>query len=272
VTGITIWDELGRLSGRTLVVLNNRDVGDPAAGALWDALTQHVDSGSLSVVADRAWSAWIDERGLAETSVRLCVDRFGAPLEINYFLEQPETVRWVAESGVETIAGSSPHSLYNEEVQHVFERRAAFLIGRTGRLLAHTLPNRYLYLFARPDLIERMGRHEKVAAYQATAHGLVDDLHRLWRTQGTPRTADGSTSADVRQLMAAHLGEAVLDYDEESPIPILRPSPSTAVADFVEELRNAYLRLADQHAGHTAAIAIREDARNLLRRLRGTRT
>ena len=76
----------------------------------------------------------------------------------------------------------------------------------------------------------------------------------------------------MRHLIAAHFGEAILAYDEESRVPIPRPSPSTAVAEFVEELRSAYLRLADQHAGRTSAVAIREDARDLLRRLRGTRT
>jgi hypothetical protein len=37
----------------------------------------------------------------------------------------------------------------------------------------------------------------------------------------------------------------------------------------VNELRTAYLRLADEHARRTATVAVREDARDLLRRLRG---
>lgn len=270
-SGITTWEELGRLGGRTLVVLNNRDVGDPAAGALWDALRQHADPGSLSVVADRAWSAWIDERGLQTEAVRFSVDRFGAPLEINYFLEQPDTVRWVAESGVETIAGSSPHSLYNEEVQHVFERRAAFLAGETGRLLAHTLPSRYVYLFDVTNLLDRMGRDVKVAAYKASVDAIVDDLYRLWKATGSPATADGSQDDDTQRILGAHLGDALLRYDEQSRIPIPMPSPSPAVAGFIGEMRRAYLRLADAHAHRTAAAAVRDEARDFLRRLSGKR-
>src|SRR5439155_15500948 len=122
---LTTWDDLRRIDGRVLVVLNNRDVNDDTAGALWDALTQHADASALYVAADRAWLGWIRERNIPDAAVRVAADRFGAPLEINYFLEQPETVRWASDSGIGVIVGSSPHNLYNEEVQHVFERRAA---------------------------------------------------------------------------------------------------------------------------------------------------
>jgi hypothetical protein len=61
----------------------------------------------------------------------------------------------------------------------------------------------------------------------------------------------------------------VFEFDELSPIPIRQPSSFEPIARMVNELRTAYLKLADEHARRTATVAVREDARDLLRRLRG---
>jgi hypothetical protein len=266
--GLTTWDEV-RPAGNVLLVCNARDVNETAAGALLSELLQRTAHTTLHIVADRQWSPWIEKQGFSGESVRLALDRFGEPLDVNYFLEQPDTVRWAASRQIRTIAGSSPHNLYNEEVQDVFERRAALLIGAEGRLLAHTLPHRYVYIFDLAGVLERIARGPKIAAYQAVTRALVDDLYRVWKAEGEPPTADGGTFDDVLPSLRAHLGTSVFEFDELSPIPIPQPSSFEPIARMVNELRTAYLRLADEHARRTATVAVREDARDLLRRLRG---
>jgi len=265
---ITTWDDFESVHGALLVVLNSQTVGDPIAGVVWEELNRRTSLENIRVVADRAWSAWIEERRVPLPLVKFAEDRAGAPLEINYFLEQPDTLRWAEQSGIRLIAGTSPHNLYNEEVQSVFERRAAFLVAnRGGRLLAHTLPHRYLYLFDLTDLLDRMGRELKIVAYENSVRALVDDLHRWWETHGRPQTADRTTDDDVLRVVAAHLGESILKYDEKSRIPIWSPSPSFGIGDFVAEVHAAYLRLAEDYAGLLEADAIKDAAIEAARRL-----
>jgi len=265
---ITTWDDLESIDGVVLFILNGQNVSDPGAAAAWDEITRRTAVDSVRIVADRAWSDWINERQIPPELVRFCADRGGSPLEINYFLEQGDTLRWVEQSGIRMIVGSLPHNLYNEEVQHVFERRAALLVGGHGRLLAHTLPHRYVYLFDLTDLLERMGRDTKVAAYDISVRTLVDNLHDFWLKHNRPHTADGSGAhSDVLRIVSSHLGDPILDYNEESQIPLVSPSPTFAIGECLVELRAAYLRLAEDYAGRWDAAAIKEDALDMLRQL-----
>jgi len=111
-----------------------------------------------------------------------------------------------------------------------------------------------------------MGRDLKIAAYENSVRSLLDDMHRVWERQGRPANADAATD-ELLQVVSLRLGDSILEYDEQSRIPLSSPSPSFAVGDFVAEVRAAYIRVAEDYAGRWEAAAIKEDAIDLLRQL-----
>ena len=142
-------------------------------------------------------------------------------LELNYFLESERALQWIAKLEPRTIIGTAPHSLYNSEVKSIFELRVCvFLSG--AALLAHTLPGKYVYVLDTDALLDRAGRETKVAAYKKTVDALLEDFHAQWRARGCPAEDDAPDYGDVEATIARHLGPAVLDYDEASPVPIPR--------------------------------------------------
>ena len=154
------------------------------------------------------------------------------PLELNYFLESAVALQWILGHQFTAVIGSAAHSLHNDEVKDVFERRVALFLG-SSVFLAHALPRRYVYVLGLGDLLQRMTRPEKVAGYGTMSRALVDDLLALWRARGCPVVDDQKRFDDECEILVRHLGAETIAFDE---MPRHRSSPhegSSPVAEFV---------------------------------------
>jgi hypothetical protein len=265
--GITTWEEMGHLQRPVLFIMNSREPDNCAAAAVAEVL-ERTATDALHVIAEVSWREWLVGHGVPGLSIREARDHAGSPLELNYFLEIPATVRWVASKRFKVLIGSSRHSLYNEEVKTIFERRVALLVGAEAHLLAHALPHRYLYVFDLAMLLERIGREEKMAHYETATRKLVADLFAMWKSKGSPTRTDCDRFDDVLPVLEAHLGGGLLGYDEQSPIPIRMPAGMNPLAEMVSECRDQLVDLAGRYAGRTSLVALQDEAMTFMREAR----
>ena len=178
--GVGGWDDV---SGRVLLVVNSPIDRVNDVAAVLDRLS-HAD---MCVIAPHEWRPTLEARALEPGRIRYAQNSVGDPTELNYFLEQVETIDWILQQRFDFVAGSVPHSLYNEEIKGPLEIRVGVFLG-DGRFIAHALPGPFLYLFTRADLIGRLGRGRQVAAYSAMTHELVAGLHERWLASGRPQS------------------------------------------------------------------------------------
>lgn len=282
-TGVTTWDELGRLDGDVLAIVTSPAGDRGAVDALFDELARRVPVSAIHVIAEPAWRARLSDRGISDDRMLLTTDDQGREIELNHFLETPAVVRWAVSRGFGTILGSAAHSQYNEEVKDILEQRVCLLLG-DGCFLAHTLPGPYVFRFDLPGMLHRLNREPALEAYTAACRALVDDLYRIWRRDGAPSTCDDPGFSDVVPALARHLGPAVLGFDEASPIPIPRGDTAGGVAGFVTHLRQVLFerdehlsvqtdalvardsRIAELHAERVSAVNLRDTIIDELRR------
>jgi hypothetical protein len=265
-SGFTTWDDLERIPGSILVIVNSPIERSRAA---MDVLTEVWRVGDqLHVVAPAAWRACLESSSIPPRQIRYAVDSEGRDLELNYFLETPELIAWWSEFQFALVVGTEPHSLYNDEVKTLLEQRVALLLG-DGRLLTHSLPERGIYIFDLPAVVARFSREAKAEAYRAWSHALIDDLHGLWIAQGRPGAADNVDRAEMTRRLSAHCGAALLDYDERSPIPFrLNTGVDQNTGAYIRHLRDVIRErdvrqaemLSDAERNRTAIVAERNDA------------
>lgn len=262
--GVYTWEELRPIAGNILVVVNSDDGAAAAIGALLAALDRHLPDAIPHVIAGRRWQDALAARGLGADRVLLAIDDEGRDVELNHFLESPAAIGWTARLSFGAMVGTDAHNLYNEEIKDIFEQRTLLLLG-DGRLLAHSLPNDYVYVFGLPQILERCGRHLKVQRYERDARALVDDLHRVWMAGGRQATADDPDYGDVLGVLGRHMGEPVLAYDEVGPIPLSHPPIAEALAAVVAHHRAVVSEhdrrlevMTGLHAERSEAVEIRE--------------
>jgi hypothetical protein len=211
--GFTTWAEIGTIQGNLLVVINSADGALDTVGRLFEAVEAHL-AGTMYVVAPLGWGEWLSTKGLTHRTL-FSADNQGRALEINHFLESPEALMWQSSTGFQTIVGTDPHSMYNEEVKQPFEQRACLLIG-AGCFLAHSLPSPYVFIFDMAWLLERCGRAQKVSRYQRVSRAMINDLHNLWIERGRPSGEDDSDVGGVADVMSRAMTPAVLAFDEDA--------------------------------------------------------
>jgi hypothetical protein len=235
--GFTTWDALDRIDGAVLLIVDSPIDRGSYVAAVIDEFEARA-RGGFYVVAPSSWREWLSRSKVPAANIRFAVDSQGRDLELIYFLETPEAIKWVCDRRFALVAGAEPHSLYNDEVKALLEQRVALLIG-DGYLLTHALPERGVYLFDLAGLIERFGREPKRDAYLAWSRALVEDLHALWVQRGRPEAVDDPDRSQVIERLAAHLGRPTFDYDETGPIPFRRDEgPAEPTAGFVGHLRD----------------------------------
>lgn len=268
-SGVTTWQELERIGGEALVVVNSEREDERAAAALFDELTLHVSPHAVYVIASSAWQPWLVARGLSPDRLLPCADAEGRDLELNHFLESPPAVLWMLTKRFEVIVGSAPHNMYNEEIKDIFERRAC-LVVRDGYFLAHTLPQPFVTVLDLPSVLGRFTRREKVEAYKATSREIVDDLFQIWVKHGRPQACDSRHFTDVVNALGTQLGTEVLDFDEVSPIPIEQPDDHQPVVEqallVADVLRKHDQRLAEADQQRVNAVKLRDAIIDDLRR------
>lgn len=224
MTGVTTWADLRDTVGPVLLIVNSLPDNRTEVEAVLRSLTQMTSLENLRVVAPIALTRLVRAHGVRRSHI--LTPRWGRDeLELNYFLETSPFLRWVATVKPAVVLGSIPHNLYNEEVKDIFELRVALFLDQ-GTFLAHALPHPYVYALDTAALVDRVVRGPKIEAYRHTAEALLADLYTQWESRGRPAADDQTDFADVEIAMARHLGAALLDYDEASPIPL--DSPDTA--------------------------------------------
>jgi hypothetical protein len=262
--GVSTWEQLEPVDGNLLVVVNSKDDDRDGADALLTVLERRQPSAIVHAIAASVWRPWLERRGLAADRLLIAEDEDGRDVELNHFLESPAAILWSVPKQFRCITGTEPHSVYNEEVKDIFERRVLLLLG-DGRFLAHTLPNAYVYVLDLVRLVERCGRELKVQTYQRQSRAIVEDLHRLWLASGRPAVADGPDYGDVMQVLERRMGRALLDFDEAGPIPLRHDRITAAFAEVVSHVRDVVSEHDRQlsamtalHAERSEAVAIRE--------------
>ena len=177
--------------------------------------------------------------GVPVEHILFSVDEQGADIELYYFLQTPTAMRWIASKPVALLSGSAPHSLYNDDVNVLFEQRAALVLP-DGWLLTHALPERGIYLFDFPGVMERLGRQPKTDAYRVWCRGLIDDLHAVWLRQGSPEVSDDRNRTDVVEILRARLGVKMLEFDETGAVPpppaLNGVEPGVAFARYLQDV------------------------------------
>jgi len=230
--GLTTWLDVAAIDGNVLLIVNSAPGDESEAGRVFDALDGCVQPSRLYVIATPEWLGWLGRRGWSGDRVLLALDAVGDALELNYFLESAEALRWIVARRFAAVIGSAPHNLYNEEVKDIFERRVGIMLG-PARFLLHTLPNPYVFSLSLPDLLQRFNRGRKAAEYGAVSRALIDDLHRAWAESGKPSVCDARSFDDAVGALERHLGANVLSWDEASPIPLDPPDSAGTAADFL---------------------------------------
>jgi len=213
VTAFSTWSDPKAIDGNVLAIINVKRDDRDAAAALFDQLGGGLASGALYVIAEPGWAPWLEGRGISGDRVCLATDVAGQPLELYYFLERPHAIAWIKSKAFRTVVGAAPHSLYNDQVNGLFEERLCLFLG-SGRLVAHTLPSDFLYVFDLPMLLRRLGRDSKVQEYRATTRAIVDDWHGQWVAAGRPAGADGGSAAAMMSSMRRHWPVAERSGDE----------------------------------------------------------
>jgi hypothetical protein len=221
------------------VLVNSPDGDVEAVGLLFDRIAGRVQRAEVFVVAAPAWAPWLETRGLARDAVLLAADANGQALELNYFLESPNAGMWIRTRRFDFVTGSVPHSLYNEEIKTIFEERLAAFVGGGRRFIAHTLPAEDLYVFDLPALLLRGGRPIRVDEYLATCREMMGRWHEQWIAAGQPPRADGTDLSPHVAVLADHLGDAILSFDETSSIPLERLDPLESATGAVRYLQDA---------------------------------
>ena len=236
MTRCLTWPQMQRLEQPVLLVLNSAPNAQGEIAQIIERLAALTSVDELRVIGPSALQKDVQQLGVRKR--HYLPARVGRDdLELYYFLETPPALRWIAELAPKTVVGSSPHNMYNEEVKDLFEMRVAAILHEAV-LLAHSLPNAYVYVLETQDLLARAARKQKVDAYRASVGALLEDFHQQWVDLGRPGFDDRQNFADVETTFARHLGPAVLTYDEVSPIPIARAdasSPDVDVFTFVRE-------------------------------------
>ena len=252
--GYAQWEHLERIDGNVLLVVNSLPGRDDELARAHQAV--HALAGpTLHIIAPPHFRDWIAAHAAVSPGRLLfSVDEQRRELELNYFLETV-AFEWVSSKQFSLVAGTAPHSLYNDTVHTIFEQRVALLL-RDGMFLAHALPERGVYLFDGPALVQRFGRQIKVEAYKEWCRALIDDLHREWTAQGEPGAVDNREQTSVKRILAMHLGSPMLAYDERGAVPF--PHQETVagpVADFLQHLHSLILdrdvRLAEATRDHS---------------------
>lgn len=264
--GITTWDEIGRLHGSVLAIINSPPEDRQTVATLFDQLQASAAGCALHVIAGREWRAWLKARHVPDDRVLVSEDAAGTSLELNHFLDSPNVTMWTAARRFEQVIGSAPHAVYNDEVKDIFERRLTLLVG-AGRYLAHTLPNPYVFVLDLPALLVRLARRHKMEEYAATCRALVGELHRLWIDLGAPDVpADPVRPPDAPALettaafdvVRRHLRPDLLAFDEAAPIALSQPDLSHAFADVVLHLQQTLREHDEQLADRSDAVTARE--------------
>jgi len=234
--GYTQWERLDRVDGNVLLVVNSLPARHEEFARAYREL-QVLASSALHVIAPAHCRDWIAaaHEGVSPDRLLFALDEQGRDLELNYFLETA-AFEWVSSKQFSLVAGTAPHSLYNDTVHTIFEQRVALLL-RGGMFLAHALPERGVYLFDGPSLVQRFGRHIKVEAYKKWCRALVDDLHSEWMAQGAPGPVDDRDQTSIERILGTHLGSPMLAYDERGAIPFPHhESVAGPVAEFLQHL------------------------------------
>ena len=269
IPGIVTWDELGRLNGCVLAILNSPPDDLPTAAALFDQLQGPTDVRRLHVIAGPEWWQWLKARRVPEERILFSVDAGGTSLELNHFLESPTVLSWAGRREFDVVVGSAPHAVYNDEVKSIFERRLILLMG-TGHYLAHTLPNPYVFVLDLAALLVRASRELKLQEYSATCYAIVDDLYASWIELGRPAVSDQPGSCRAFQTVRTHLRPELLAFDEASPIPLETRVHTRAFADLVLHLRGLLREHDERLADRNAAVDLRDSIIANLRRERET--
>ncbi|MCU1385423.1 MAG: hypothetical protein JWL71_4120 [Acidobacteria bacterium] len=226
--GVTTWPELRLPPGNVLLIVNSGVEDRTPLAALCDRLEHVVTRDRLHAIASRSTCEWLSTRGWLRERV-LHAHGDSGPLEMNYFLESPPALQWILARKFASAIGSEAHSLYNEQVQSLFEQRVALFLG-VGLLLAHTLPHPYVYRFDLDHLLARMDRPRKVAEYISACRRLIDEFYDRWQQSGTRHVDDHQPAAADLAILEHHLGSKLTAYDDASPIPMLPSAAGLRVA------------------------------------------
>jgi hypothetical protein len=274
--GLTTWSELGPPSGEVLVIINSPEDDRLPVDAFFRQLYGWTRSSTVHVIAPLAWRDWVKRQGIPEDRVLLAAAGDGSPYDLATFLTTPEVFRWVTARAVGVIAGTTPHNRYNDQVQEIFERRVAVLLG-DGYLLAHTAPYPFVYVFDAPAVVRRLVRGEALLEYRTVCGRVVGDLHARWVSEGSPVVNDDPSFTAEQQELARHLGSDLLAFDEASAIPIQRTMSGQTIAEMLAEVRaslaDAGRRLEEgvwtlehQQRGGSLKTRVRTRLRRLVRR------
>jgi hypothetical protein len=268
---ISTWSELGRRTGNVLLVVNS----EPGAEGEVDAALAHLSAcaDAPHVIAPSAWRRRLVAGGVAVDRAMYARDLDGSDVEINYFLETTPALQWIESKRFALVAGSAPHSMYNEEVKEIFEQRVALFLG-DGVFVAHSLPQPYLYLFDRAALLARQARYARVDRYRTLSRAIVDDCYRIWQAQqsrATPAVRDGERCNELTGVLRAHLGDALLEFDEASPMALPREHLADSAADTAARFAEIWIHLGEviRERDHLLAPLIDTPGRRLRRWLRG---
>lgn len=213
----TAWSALPE--GGILVLVNSTEDEAASLDLLFARLAPRMARSEVYVIAEPAWAPRLEALGFDHDHFLPAADAQGERLELNHFLESSAAGNWIREKVWAFCVGSAPHSLYNEEVKELFEQRLALYVGRR-RLLAHTLPADYLYVFDLPMLMRRTVRQDQVDEYLANCRSMVSAVHRQWLAAGRPSRDESIDVSTVVGVLAEFLGAAVISFDELSPIPL----------------------------------------------------
>lgn len=252
--GVSTWEDLGPIPGNVLLAINSApDNPEPVAMVL-ASLARLTGPSALHVIAVPRWLDWLDRHGVSRDRILASADAAGLELELNHFLESPSTVHWALQRRFSVIAGSAAHSLYNEEIKTIFEQGAC-LLGQDALFIAHCLPLPFLYALDYAEFLERFGRDAKQAAYESLTRAMVDDLYRLWITEGRPAADDSARSTGAFGLVTSRLEARLERYDEDAVASLESRRVSAGSRDLTLHLRDVIHNHAEQWHLQTREIA-----------------
>jgi hypothetical protein len=264
ISGMITWPDIATVDRNVLLIVNSPAGDQQAVSHVLDALEARVPPARVHVIATPAWDRWLKARGWSDARVLFSTDSAGRELEVNYFLESLEALRWIVAKRFAIVLGSAAHNLYNEEVKELFEQRVGIFLGDSV-FLAHTLPEPHVFALGLGDLLQRLNRGCKAAQYQAASRALIGDLQALWAERGKPSRDDGRAFDAAAGVLERHLGRDLLSWDERSPIPLHRSDITDTAAEFVRYVESVFHRAAEVSDAQAADLnAVIADVRSRL--------
>lgn len=178
------WGDTIGADSRVLLIVNSQPFRRNEIEQAIIAVAARTDISRVSCIAPASLRSFLIELGLTAANI-LSAQVHGVDLDLVFFLETLQAIRWSAERGPTVVLGTEPYAPNNEEVKTAFELHAAALVGAAS-FVTHSLPDDRVFCFDVKELWLRASRGIAMEQHHARVQSGMASLERAWKDGAVP--------------------------------------------------------------------------------------